>query len=155
MVRRCMPNSDGGPPGSRVMTILGSYVDRRFPNIQYFHLYGGIWRYINLFEGIWKYMEVYEGIQAYINSLFQHCFFSRIFEGLDAFEVRLRCVWGAFEMRLMCVWVAFEVRLRSVWGAFEVCLRCVWNAFEVRLRCVQGTAGRSRTPDTEIKLPEL
>ena len=43
MVLRYMPNSGHGRPlGTRVVTIFGSYVDRRFPNIQYFHVYGGI-----------------------------------------------------------------------------------------------------------------
>ena len=54
-----MPNSGhGGAPGSRVMTIFGSYVGRHFPNIQYFDVYGGILRYIKLFGGIHKCMKV-------------------------------------------------------------------------------------------------
>ena len=63
MVVRYMPNSGhGGPPGTRVMTIFGSYVGRHFANIQYFDVCGGI---LEVYEGIWRYigyMEVYEGI---------------------------------------------------------------------------------------------
>ena len=43
MVIRCMPNSGhGGPPMSRFMTILGSYVGPNFPNIGFFEVYRGI-----------------------------------------------------------------------------------------------------------------
>ena len=63
MVVTCMPNSGhGGHPGTWVMTIFGSYVDRHFANIQYFNVCGGIWRYIKVFGGIWRYMKVYKGI---------------------------------------------------------------------------------------------
>ena len=43
MVVTCMPNSGhGGCPGSRVMTVFGSYVGHHFPNIQYFDVCGGM-----------------------------------------------------------------------------------------------------------------
>ena len=36
-----MPKSDhGGPPGTRVMTILGFYVSTQIPNIEKFEAYG-------------------------------------------------------------------------------------------------------------------
>ena len=48
-----MPNSGhGGCPGTRFMTIFGSYVESDFPNIGYFDVYGSIYKYINVFEGI-------------------------------------------------------------------------------------------------------
>ena len=38
-----MPNSGhGGPPGTRVMTILGIYVNPQISNIEYFEVYGGL-----------------------------------------------------------------------------------------------------------------
>ena len=38
-----MPNSGhGGPPGTRVMTIFGIYVNPHIPNIEYFEVYGGL-----------------------------------------------------------------------------------------------------------------
>ena len=43
MVGRCMPNSGpGGPPGTRVMTIFGIYVNPQIPNTEYFEVYGGL-----------------------------------------------------------------------------------------------------------------
>ena len=60
-------SSHGGPPGAGVMTTVGFYVGRHFPNIQYFNLCGGIWRYIKLFKSIWRYMKVYESIWRYMN----------------------------------------------------------------------------------------
>ena len=43
MVGKCMPNSGpGGCPGTRVMTISGSYVDPHFPYLEYFEVYGGL-----------------------------------------------------------------------------------------------------------------
>ena len=63
MVLRYMTNSGhGGPPGTRVMIIAGSYVGRHFVNIQDFDVCWGIWRYLEVYGGIWRYMEVYEGI---------------------------------------------------------------------------------------------
>ena len=42
MVVRYMPNSGhGGPPGTRVMTIVVFYVSAQIPNIEYFEVYGG------------------------------------------------------------------------------------------------------------------
>ena len=40
----------GDPHGTPFMTIFVSYVDRHFPNIQYFDVCGGIWRYISIYE---------------------------------------------------------------------------------------------------------
>ena len=38
-----MPNSgNGGPPGTRVMTIFVFYVSAQIPNIEYFEVYGGL-----------------------------------------------------------------------------------------------------------------
>ena len=38
-----MPNSgQGGPPGTRVMTIFVFYVIAQIPNIEYFEVYGGL-----------------------------------------------------------------------------------------------------------------
>ena len=93
MVVTCMPNSDHErASGTPFMTIFGSYVGCHFPNIQYFNVYGGVWRYIKLFGSICRYLEVYEGIWRYISiyeptfstfffqlfggPLFRHCFFS-------------------------------------------------------------------------------
>jgi len=43
MVGKCMPNSGhGGSPGTRVMTIFGSYVSVQISNIEYFEVYGGL-----------------------------------------------------------------------------------------------------------------
>ena len=33
----------GGPPGTRVMTIFGFYVNPQIPNIEKFESYGGLW----------------------------------------------------------------------------------------------------------------
>ena len=41
-----------GCPGTRVMTMLGSYVGSHFPNIGYLNVYDGISRYIKVFRGI-------------------------------------------------------------------------------------------------------
>ena len=83
MVVTFMPNSGlGGRPGTPFMTIFGSYVGSHFPNIQYFDVCGGIWRYIKLFGGIWRYMEVYEGMWRYIRiyePTFSTFFFSTLF----------------------------------------------------------------------------
>ena len=123
MVGRYMPNSGhGGYHRARVMTIFVFYVGPHFPNIQYFDVCGGIWRYIKLFGGIWRYMEVYGGIWRYISiykPTFSTLFFFNFLRVWGAFEVRLRCVWGAFEMRLRCVWNAFEMRLRRVWAVWH------------------------------------
>ena len=44
MILRCMPNLDPwGPPGTRVMTILGIYVSAKIPDIEKFQVYGGLW----------------------------------------------------------------------------------------------------------------
>ena len=51
MVKRCMPNSGhGGCPGTRFMTIGGSYVGPQFPNIGYFKVYEDIGRYMKVCE---------------------------------------------------------------------------------------------------------
>ena len=45
MVRRCMPDSDHeGPPGTRFMTIFGSYARSHFFNTGYFDVYVGIYQ---------------------------------------------------------------------------------------------------------------
>ena len=53
MVESFFLNLDlGGCPGTRVMTISVFDVGPHFPNIQYFHVCGGILRYIKLYGGI-------------------------------------------------------------------------------------------------------
>ena len=48
----------------RVMTIFGSHVGPRIPNIRYMEVYdgkyGGLWGNMNIYEGIWRYMEYME-----------------------------------------------------------------------------------------------
>ena len=117
MVVMCMPNSGhGGLPGTPFKTIFGSYVGRHFPNIQYFDVCGGIWRYVKLFGSIWRYMKVYEGIWRYRKIIW-----------IDFFAIVFFQLFGGPLCRVR-VWGAFEVRLRSVWGAFEMRLRCVWGS---------------------------
>ena len=78
-----------GCPGTRVMTICGSYVGRHFANIQYFDICGGIWRYIKLFGSIWMYMKVYNNIWPFFlllltslqsSDLMLHIFSQQCFE---------------------------------------------------------------------------
>ena len=53
MVGSVWLNLDPGEcPGVRVMTIFVFYVGPHFPNIEYFEVYGGIWKYIKVFGGI-------------------------------------------------------------------------------------------------------
>ena len=48
----------GDARGGRVITIFVSHVGPHIPNIEYFEVYGGIWR---LYENIWGYMTVHTG----------------------------------------------------------------------------------------------
>ena len=81
---------------SRVMIIFGSYVDRHFANIQYFNVYGGIWRYIKLFGGIWNYMKVYGGIWRHLSIYKPTCstLFFFTFLGGDFFDIVVFQLFG-------------------------------------------------------------
>ena len=62
----CSNSEPWGWSGARVMIICVSYVGPHFPDIGYFEVYAGMWRYITAFVGIWKYVKVYKGRWKYI-----------------------------------------------------------------------------------------